>query len=243
MSLLAQRRKSLQTRGIFGAILGQRTAGKSTIAGTLPGRTCMLTAKTFETGAASAQALAAERGNQLDVFEFASAKELVAMAKEAVAEGYDNLFIDGASGLTEIMYRTPEIAKKLNSNQWEAYALLADHVEDALLAIKELAEVDNGVNIFVTASVEAKYDQAGNVIEYAIESKGRSVIKNLRKLFGVVVHLRPAFDGDGNRLDAPELVTKTDGPYMARIDSLLAHHNSGIMEADLTSLISLIKGA
>jgi hypothetical protein len=242
MSLLQSKRKSIKTRGVFAAILGQRLGGKSTIAGTLPGKSAMLTAKTFETGSATAEKLAANLGAELDVYEFTSAKDLAAMCKEA-AETYDNIFIDGATGLTEILYRQSDITKALQKNSWDGFALLGDQVEDALLAIKDLTERDGGVNIFVTASVEPKYDQAGNVIELVIESKGKSVIKNLRKIFPVVVSLRPAYDENGHVLDEPEMVTKTDGVHSGRIDSLLAQDNPGLLPADLSALINLIKGA
>jgi len=243
MSLLQSKRKVIANRGVFAAILGARLSGKSTIAGTLPGRSAMFTAKTFETGSGSAQKMAKDLGSDLDVFEFSSAKDLVAMAKEAVAEGYENLFIDGASGLTEVLYRQTDIARKIAANGWDGYALLADQVEDALLAIKDLTDKDGGVNVFVTASVEPKYDQAGNVIELTVESKGRSVIKNLKKLFSVVVTLRPAYDENGHVYDAPEMVTKTDGVYAGRIDSMLNQDNPGVLPADLSALIQLIKGA
>lgn len=242
MSLLQSKRKSIKTRGIFAAILGVRLSGKSTVAGTLPGKSAMMTAKTFETGSASAEQLAKNLGAELDVYEFTSSKDLIAMCKEA-ALTYNNIFIDGASGLTEILYRQPDIAKAVQKNAWDGYALLGDYVEDALLAIKDLTEVDGGVNIFVTASVDPKYDQAGNILEYVIESKGKSIIKNIRKIFPVVVSLRAAFNENGHRLDEPEMITKTEGVYSGRIDSLLAQDNPGILPADLTTLISLIKGA
>lgn len=240
-SLLQSKRKVIANRGIFAAILGTRLSGKSTIAGTLPEKSAMLTAKTFETGSGSAEKMARDLGTSLDVFEFSNAKDLVAMAKAAIAEGYENLFIDGASGLTEILYRTPDISRKMTSNQWDAYAMLADQVEDCLLALKELTDKDGGVNIFVTAAVEPKYDQAGNLIELIVESKGKSVIKNLRKIFPVVVTLRPVYDENGQKLDAPEMVTKTDGIYSGRIDSLLNQDNPGVLNADLQELINLVK--
>jgi hypothetical protein len=242
MSLLQSKRKSVKKRGIFAAVTGQRLSGKSTLAGTLSGKTAMLTARMFETGSTSAESLATRLGGTLDVFEFSSAKELIAMAKEA-SETYDNIYIDGASGLTEILYRTPEIAKAIDKNSWDGFAKLGDAVEDVLLSIKELAETDDGPNVFVTAALEAKYDAAGSIIELAIEAKGKSVIKNLRKIFPIVLCLRPSYDADGQVLDVPELVTKTDGPFGARIDSLLADENPGVMPADLSDLINLIKGA
>lgn len=241
MSLLQKNRKVLQSQGIFGVITGCRLSGKSTIAGTLPGKTAMLTAKLFETGSASAQVLAAQNGNALDVFEFSSAKDLIGMAQEAAAS-YDNIFIDGASGLTEVLYRLPEIQKLIEKNQWDGFAKLADYVEEVMLAIKSLAERQDGVNVFFTAALEPKYDSVGNIIELSVESKGKSIIKNMRKLFPVVVALRPKYDSEGHQLDQPEMVTKTDGPYGARIDSLLSNNNPGILPADLTQLIALIKG-
>lgn len=243
MSLLQKHRKVLQNQGLFAAITGMRLSGKSTLAGTLPGKTAMFTAKLFETGSASAVALAAERGNKLEVFEFSTARELIDMAKEADAAGYDNIYVDGASGLTEVLYRLPEIQKLLDKNSWDAYAKLGDYVEDVMLSLKPIAEKDGGPNVFITAALEPKYDQLGNVIELAIESKGKSVIKNIRKIFPVVVALRTKFDAEGQPMSTPELVTKTDGVYGARIDSMLAHNNPGVIDADLTKFIQVVKGA
>lgn len=240
-SLLQSKRKSVKSRGIFAAITGQRLSGKSTLAGTLPGKTAMLTTRMFETGSATAETLAARLGSSLDIFEFSSAKELLTMAKEASLT-YDNIYIDGASGLTEILYRSPEITKELKKNVWDGFAMLGDSVEDVLLGIKELAEKDEGINVFVTAALEPKFDAAGNIIELAIEAKGKSVIKNLRKIFPIVVCLRPSYDEEGRLKDEPEMVTKTDGPYGARIDSLLADQNPGLLNADLAELVALVKG-
>ena len=243
MSLLQSRRKVIANRGAFVAILGQRLSGKSTIAGTLPGKSAMFTARIFETGSASAQTMADRNGATLDVYEFSNGKELTALVKEAVAEGYENIFIDGVSGLTEILFRLPEISKAITKSAWDGYAMLGDQVEDVLLSLKEIAEKDGGPNIFVTAAIEPKYDQAGNVIEMMVESRGKSVLKGLRRLFPVVVSLIPAYDENGIKLDVPDLLCKTDGVYPGRIDSLLAQDNPGVLNADLSALISLIKGA
>ena len=70
MSILAKYKLEQKQRGIFGAITGLRLAGKSTLAGTLPGKTAMLTARLFETGSGSAIALAKQLGNYIDVYVF-----------------------------------------------------------------------------------------------------------------------------------------------------------------------------
>jgi hypothetical protein len=241
MSLLKSKRKVIANRGAFVAVLAPRLGGKSTLAGTLPGRSAMFTTRTFETGSASAEKLAKDLGAHLDVFEFSSGKELIAMAKEAVDEGYENLYVDGVSGLTELAFRSPEVTKKMTTNVWDAYALLGDTVEEVLLSLKEIAEKDGGPNIFVTAAIEPKHDAAGNVIEMVVESRGKSVLKGLRRLFPVVVSLVPAYDDDGNKLDVPQMLCKTDGVHPGRIDSLLAQDNPGRLDADLQQLITLIK--
>jgi len=243
MSLLQSKRKIIANRGAFVAILGQRLAGKSTIAGTLPGKSAMFTTKLFETGSASAETMAARHGAHLDVFDFSSGKELTALVKEAVFAGYENIFVDGVSGLTELLFRLPDVSKAIAKSGWDGYAMLGDQVEDVLLSLKEIAEKDGGPNIFVTAAIEPKYDSAGNVIEMVVESRGKSVLKGLRRLFPVVVSLIPAYDENGLRLDVPDLLCKTDGVYPGRIDSLLADENPGILPADLYKLINLIKGA
>ena len=234
MGILAKNKLNLAKRGIFGAITGRRLAGKTTLAGTLPGKTAMFTADLFETGASSAIALAKSLGNTLDVYTFDSISSLVEMIEEASTE-YDNIYIDSATGVTELMYRSTEISAAIKKNSWDGFRLLADRVEDLMLRTKSLTE-KSGLNIFYTISLVENKDSI-----LAPESKGNSVVKNIRAIFPVVVALSPKFDDDGNLLP-PDLVTASDGEYAARIDGLLTNDNPGIIEPDLSKLINLLKG-
>lgn len=232
MSILQQNRLNLQKRGLFCAITGKRLAGKSTLAGTLPGKTAMLTAALFETGSGSATALAKELGNELDVFTFNSIGELKEMITEA-SKSYNNIYIDSATGVTELVYRSPKIVAALKKNTWDAFREIADIVEDLMLHTKALTE-QSELNIFYSISL---IEKDGVLVP---EAKGNAVVKNIRAIFPVVLALRPEFNEDGESLE-PSLITKTTGEYGARIDDLLAANNPGILPADLSKVIDLLK--
>lgn len=242
LSILERKRLSLKKSGVFGVVVGARLGGKSTLAGTLSGKTAMLQAELFETGSGSAIAKAKELGNHLDVYTFGNVSELLELVGELAHSDYDNIYIDGSTGITEQLYRKADISAAIKKNTWDGFRIVSDEVERVMLTTKQLTE-EFGKNVFFTLSVAEKYDTLGNLIEIKAEQKGNAVVKNIRAIFPVVVALRSRFDEEGNQLDEPELVTKTDGLYAARIDSILAKQNPGIIyPANLAKIIKLSKG-
>ena len=240
MSILEKKRMVMKDKGVFGVILAERLGGKSTLGGTLPGKTAMLTAGLFETGAGSAIAKAKELKNDLQVFRFDSLNEYFKMLEELKESDFDNIYIDGASGITEMIYRQADIKAAIKKNSWDGFREVADKVEEQILATKELAEIFNK-NVFYTMSVAPEMDKLGNVLSLKPEQKGNATVKNMKAIFPVVVSLRPKFDDDGNQLDEPELVTKTDNIYSGRLDDILSTQNPGTLPADLSTVISLLR--
>ena len=242
LSILERKRLSLSKAGVFAVVVGPRLGGKSTLAGTLTGKTAMLQAELFETGSGSAISKAEEMGNHLEVFTFGNVTELLELVEELSTSDFDNIYIDGSTGITEQLYRKTDIAAAIKKNSWDGFRLVADEVERVMLTTKQLTE-EFGKNVFFTLSVAEKYDSLGNLIEIKAEQKGNAVVKNIRAIFPVVVALRARFDEEGNQMDEPELITKTDGLYAARIDNLLAKQNPGLIyPANLSELINLSKG-
>ena len=241
MSILLKKRLIARDQGVFGVVLGERLAGKSTLAGTLNGKTIMLTAGLFETGSGSAQAKAKELGNHLDVSQFDSITELHEMIAEIADSDYDNVYIDGASGITELLYRSPEIKAALKKNTWDGFRDIADRVEDHMLATKSLASQANK-NVFYTMSVAPEMDKMGNVLQLKPEQKGGATVKNMKAIFPVVISIKSRYDDEGNQMDAPELVTKTNGLHSGRLDDLLSEDNPGVVPADLSLIVNLLRG-
>ena len=234
MSVLDKYKFELKKRGIFGAVTGERLSGKSTLAGTLPGKTAMLVTELFETGAGSAIQMAKKMGNMLDVYKFDNISSLLEIA-EAASKSYDNIYIDSASGITEVMYRTPEMQALIKKNSWDGFRFLAEKVEDLMLRTKELTE-NSKLNILYTVALVK--DKDGDLVP---ETKGNAVVKNIRAIFPVVLALRPSYNEDG-KSTAPTLVTSSSYPYMARLDDLLIENNPGVMDADLSKVLKLLKG-
>lgn len=243
MSILDKKRKNMQTRGIFAAVCAERLVGKSTLAGTAPGKVAMLTAQSFETGDQAALQLSEKLGNQLteaDFFEFSGAGELNEIIEALIEEGYETIYIDGMSGLTELLCRTQIFKDKSKKDKWEAWGWLAEDVEDVILNTKKYAD-QQGINIFYTVAIKPDLDKAGNVIGYSQEIKGNKTSKNIKSIFPTVITLVPNVTEEGETLDAPLMLTKTQGLHTARIDSILADRNPGVLEADLSQLIKLIR--
>lgn len=230
---IADRKK---TQGVFGVIAGTRLAGKSTIAGTLPGKTLMLQASVLETGSRSASKLAKRNGFDLTIKDFGTIADLIKELNEA--EGYDHIFIDGISAVTEMRLREPDVAATIKRDQWAGYRLLSDTVRSFLMTAKQMATED-GVNVFITLALTETRNANGEVAELKPAVKGNVALVEISRLAPVFVTLTAGQDEDGNTVR--ELITKTTGPIPGRLDSLLDDENVGFMPADLGALLELIK--
>ena len=242
MSILDElrKKKSNSGAGLFGIITGFRTSGKSTIAGTLPGKTLMLQAAVRETGSNSAIALAAERKNHLEILSFDTVPELMAMIHDFHKHPFDNLFIDGISAITEIRFEEPEIQAITLKNQWDGYAAVKKTMHTAIFDAKKVS-VDHGKHVFMTLAIDPVLNEAGAIVEMKPNLVGRATLQEIKKYGNAVMVVRSRLGDKGETIR--ELVTKNDGPYSARIDTLLDHENPGTMPADLSIVLKYVTGA
>lgn len=238
MSVLAKLKAQKQSAGFFGVVAGCRLGGKSTIAGTLPGKTIMMQAKLIETGSRSAEALAKRMGNEIDVVEFDTINTLVSVLAELRDDKtYDNVYIDGLSAINEMKSREPEMVKQFKKNVWDAYRDVGDSAMNILYLAKLLAE-ETGKNVFFTLAMKEKYDSMGNLINLEADLKGNMTLGSIKRLCPTVVCVRSVMNEDGTV--ERQLLTKSDGPYSARIDCLLDDTNPGVLEADLSKVLELV---
>ena len=155
---------------------------------------------------------------------------------------YTNLVIDGITAITELKYREPRINRKVNGGGtlvWDGFREIAEATEALIESCKNVTETTDK-NVVLTLSLDPKHDTNGEVVELIPITKGNATLGKLDRYGNnaVVIRCKQGEKGEVTR----ELVTKNQGPYTARIDSLLDENNPGVIPADLTKLINLIKG-
>ena len=232
------------TSGVFGIVAAPRLYGKSTLAGTLPGKTLFLQAARIETGSQSAKKLALEYGHHLDVRAFSSLAQLFKILPAVAASDYDNLYIDGITAVTEMKYGEPEIQKMLKKDNWGAFREIGKVMYDFILECKGLSE-DTGKNVFLTLALDPQFDSVGNIVSIKPEVKGNATLSHIKGMCPVIVVPveTTTEDGKSQRI----LITQSDGVWPARIDNLLSHENPGSVLVDgagngLATVIKLAKG-
>ncbi len=221
--------------GTVALILGERLAGKTTIAGTLPGKTLLLQAKLRESGTGSAEALATATGNNLEAVLFENYGDLRELITEAVELKYDNIFIDGLSAITEQLEISPEFKRACGSkkNIFDGFRYLGMQVEDLIMSAKTIA-IDTGINIFFTMALKRKDVDGAPVILPVC--KGNIALEALKKMIGVVVTVTTD-PITGSRT----LLTRSQGAYFGRIDAILDGSNHGVIEPNLGTLLECIQ--
>jgi len=246
MSILAKLKLQTTPAGkkLFGVITGLRLAGKSTLAGTLPGKTLMLQASVLESGSESAKTLAARNKNNLDVVSFSNNAELLAVLKELTEDTeYDNVFVDSLTAITEQKSKEPEIVKLTKGNGFAAYKEIGVSAIDIIEKLKELTypgKAKKPKNTWITCALKIKSDVNGNVTDVDLETRGQMAIAAVTK-YGeaVVTVVGPQRTEQG--MGAHALITKTTELWPGRIDGLLADQNPGKLEpADLSAVLKLL---
>ncbi len=245
MSILAKLKAQSGAEGkkLFCVVAGPRLGGKTTLSGTLPGKTLLLQAAVLESGSASAVSLAERNGFQLDVVNFTNTDELLAVLKELETDTeYDSVYVDGLSAITEQKLRDPKIAKAIKVNVWDGYRELGEAASEIILQLKALTYSEKAKkpkDAFLTCALKIKQDKAGNVIDVELEAKGNVAVSAVTKLGEAVVTVLPAQKGE-NGVEIPNrLITKTTDFWPGRIDGLLSDQNPGEMEADLGKVLEL----
>lgn len=241
MGILSQLAAKEKEAGIFAVVAGARTSGKSTIPGTLPGKTLMLQAALLETGSKSASNLAKELGNDLTVISFEDCVQLVSILEDPDVGNFDNIYIDGLSAVTDMLFNSPEVKKSTKKNTWDGFRDLWVAATDLLLMAKGMATTHN---VFFSLAVKEKYDSSGMLIAIEPEVKGNATIGSIQKLCPTILYtIAENYEDEEGVLHVDrKLITSYRGVYAGRIDSLLDNQNPGVIEADLGKVIALIKG-
>jgi len=239
-----KKREATGPKALFAVIAGPRLGGKTSLAGTLPGKTLLLQATVFESGCESAKALAAQNGNQLEVLNFSSREELNEIAKELATDTeFDHVYVDGLSALTDLIFREPKIAMKMKSDNWAAFRELGEAVTDTILRLKELTYSEKAKkpkNVLLTCALAVKLDKNGSVVDVSLEAKGNVAVTQITKL-GEAVLTVAQVSGEGGVLQR-RLITKSTEIWPGRIDGLLDSTNPGSMEPDLNQVLKLVGG-
>ncbi len=230
---------------LFGVVAGPRLGGKSTLAGTLPGKTLMLQVAVLESGCESAKALAAKLGHALDVLSFTSMDDLGSIVKELVTDTtYDNIYIDGLSALTDIKLREPRIAALVKKDVWAGYRELGEDVNAVLLAMKSLtyaANTKKPKNVIVTCALAVKTGTNGNITDVSLEAKGNVAVSSVTQLGEFVVTVLPPIATETGSTGHRMLTRTVDGIWPGRADGVLDEDNPGmIAPANLGELFKLI---
>lgn len=222
---------------IFAIVGGLRLGGKSSIAGTLTGKTLMLQAAELETGSSSALALAEEKGNTLDVVSFESFTDLLSILGDSDIEDYDNVYIDGLSAINEMRFSQEDVQRAKKKNVWDAYGILAEDMRKVLRTAKRIT-YKGSTNVFITLAYKPTIDANGNISLLKPDVKGNVTMSEIQRLAPTVLAVRAVFDEDGTLVR--QLLTKSDDVYPARVDTLLDHNNPGVLDADLSLVVNLI---
>jgi hypothetical protein len=234
--------KKVENKKLFAVVASKRLGGKTTAAGTLPGRTLLLQAAVLESGSESAQKLASNKGNELHVVNFMNVNELIQYAEELLKdEDFDNVYIDGVTAITEQLTSDPKIAAIIKKNVWDGYAAVGAGVTDVMLALKKLTYSEHTKkpkNVFVTCSLTTKNDANGNITDVELEAKGRVAVSQITKLGEAVITIVKVQTENG---EVRSLLTKSQGHWPGRIDGILDDENPGLIEeADLSQVLALV---
>jgi len=224
--------------GLFGIVGGMRLGGKTTLAGTLPGKTLLLYADLLETGYKAAVALSKKKGNEVVPQSFSSLEELVQHLAAAADSDYDNIYIDSISAVTEMKLNAPDVVQLSKKSIWDAYREVGGSVRKLLLASKVITR-DKGKNIFITLAYKTKLDANGNIAKIEPDCKGNVTIAEIQRLCPIVVAVDSDWDEDGNQVR--KLRTASTAVLPARLDSLLDEDNPKTLDADLSVLVELLK--
>jgi len=238
--------QSTEEKKLFAIIAGPRLGGKSSLAGTLPGRTLMLQVAVLESGSKSAKALAEQRGNQIDVLNFSTRTELLEIIQElATDKEYDSIYVDGLSALGDLIVKEPKIIAKMKSDNWAAFREIGELTTETILKLKELTYPSKTAKpkaVFLTCALKIRQDKAGVIVDVDLETKGNVAVSQVTKLGEAVLTVLPPLkteQGDtGHRL-----ITKTEDVWPGRIDGILAERNPGVIApADLAMVLKLREG-
>ena len=245
MSILAkiqQQNAAPSGKKMFAIVLGQRTSGKTTIAGTLPGKSLLLQAAVLESGNESAKVLAKQLKNDLVAHSFETLTELRSILTELEQDTvFDNVYVDGLGAITEMKAAEPAVIAAAKRDVWASYREIANDATEFLLKAKALtypSKVKKAKNVFVTAALDVMTDPNGMPIGVELVAKGRVATSMATKLGEAVLTVVQV---QGEKGPERKIITRTQGVMPGRIDSILDSANPGMVEANLATVLNLVR--
>lgn len=223
------------SKRLFAVVAGPRLGGKTTIAGTLPGKTHLLQAAVLESGSRSAQALAKRNGNELVVETFTDLVDLWPKLDKASKSNADHIYIDGFSAINDLRWGSDDMQRLAAADQWKAFGKHGSEMVKILRAIKEYSY--GAQNVFITAALRQDTLKDGTpTVE--LECKGKMGATEITKIGEAVltVMLTPSEQGMKR-----VLITKTQDMWPGRIDGLLDEDNPATMPPDLSQVLALLE--
>ena len=232
------KKQKQQSSGFMAALGGARLSGKSTLAGTLPGTTLVIQPAGIEAGNTSPIELAKKLGNKLDLIEVETHGQMFEVLADKDVLAYDNLYVDGISAFTEMIYNSPEFTTKSLKSKWEGFDYIKDQSGSLVMLCKELAE-KHDKNVFITYSLKEKTDEHGNITSVEMDAKGNATKTIVEGKSPNVLTAVAVTKEDGSLVR--DIITKIKGPYVARLGNLLDEDNPGkIIPADLSQLLTVV---
>ncbi len=214
--------------------------GKSTLAGTLPGKTVLLQAAVLETGSRSAKALANKNGHKLDVVTFNDLVDFRAKFEAALKTDADHIYVDGYSALNDMRWGGADIKAAFKKNNFEAYGKHGDDMTEIAKYVKAGAE--KGKNIFMTCAMKLKQDKDKDELDVVCEVKGRIAATELTKIAEVcvsIVKMPVGEDGKEQRV----MITKEFNKWPGRVDGVLDDDNPQFCQPDLSIVLRMADGS
>lgn len=240
MGILDNINQAKKASGKLILIGGKRLSGKSSLAGTMPGKTLLVWHKTLETGYESALELAKEHGNHLDELAFETLDELATVIANVAELGYDNIYIDSLGAVAEQKIKQLNTAMEVNNlsarkkedkiTVWDVYRDLGDDIINLMITLKLLA-ADSGVNIVVT--VAYKYDKNDSL---EVDMPGQMTMGFIKKVCPTVMAIVELPNEETGEFER-KLITRTSGENPARVDGWLHHRNPGQFEPNMTVVL------
>ena len=245
MSILARLQKQ-ETEKPYILVVGRSSAGKTTLSGTLSGRTLLIQPKGKERGAQTAISMAKTRGNEVVAVSVSSVSEILQLAEELKTDkSFDSIYLDGLTALTFLVAEDPIIselleAKKGSANPFLGYEKIRAEVAKVNKALSELtyASVTKPKNVIVTLAIDIKTDMNGAPLECVPAMRGKASFTEFTRPSPTIVTLASRQTEQGlERI----LLTANNGIFLGRVNGILDEVNPKVIEPDLSKLLSLME--
>lgn len=220
------------------AVLGERASGKSTIVGTLPGKTCMFIMR-GEAGGGAARALAKKHGNTVDIVDLPTYQNLVELLNEKIPGGeydsYDNLAFDSLTIISEEVYKSKEVSMVRNKNAFDGNDLYKLKVIDFVVKLKSFT---NKFNVLCTCAIKVERGENELPTDFDLTMIGGKTKNAVIGAFSNItcIYTMQAEDGSVKR----RLITNNWNGLTCRLQDILDEDNPKKIDPDLSKVLELI---